>query len=165
MICISQLWLRSVVCITAVKVSLTYMHSYWKCTHLFLSFCWSCMLDCTTHKAVYIYTFYCLGNMLSLCAENIFVFFMLRENAMNSLAFNPLPPKHHMKFYCEQIELGVAPCLMTPGISTCSFLIFLKDLCPQHSTLHNLFGFFLKYPIAHHLEQVTSPLLGKKVFG
>ena len=62
------------------------MRSHWKCTYLFQSFCWSCMLDCTTHKAVYVYTFYCLGNMLSLWAEKMFVFFMLRENVMNCFA-------------------------------------------------------------------------------
>ena len=71
--------------------------------------------DCTIHKAVYEYTFYCLGNMLSLCAENFFLsFFILREIVMNCFAPNSLLPKHHMKFFCEQIKLRVAPCLIDP---------------------------------------------------
>ena len=59
--------------------------------------------------------------MLSPCAEKMVVFFMLRENVMDCFAPIPLPPKHHMKFFCEQIESQVAQSLMTRGISTCSF--------------------------------------------
>ena len=52
--------------------------------------------------------------MLSLCAENFSVFFMLTENVMNCFAPKPLPSKQHMRFFLEQIELSVARCLIDP---------------------------------------------------
>ena len=52
--------------------------------------------------------------MWSLSAEKFFVFFMLWENVMNCFASNPLPPKHQMKFFCEQMKLRVAHCLSDP---------------------------------------------------
>ena len=33
---------------------------------------------------------------------------------MNSFALNLSPPKYHMKFFREQIELRLAPCLIDP---------------------------------------------------
>ena len=75
------------------------------------------------HTRQCMYTFYCLGNMLGLCAVFcLFVFSMLRENVMNCIAPNPLPLKHPMKFFCEQIELRVAPCLIDPWNFHMSFL-------------------------------------------
>ena len=153
MIYISQLWLSSVVRTMAVKVSKTYMCSHWKCTYLFQSFCWSCMLDCTIHKAVYVYTFYCLGNMLNLCAENFFVFFMLREIFMNCFAPNPLPPKHHMKFFCEQIKLRVPPCLIDPWNFHMFFLWYEKSMS---STVNPLSLVWIFSEIAHSLSPSAS---------
>ena len=42
------------------------------------------------------------------------------ENVMNCFALNPFLPKYHMKFFREQIELRMAPCL----IDTWNFQMF-----------------------------------------
>ena len=78
---------------------------------------------------------------------------------MNCFALNPLPPKYHVKFFREQIELRVAPCLIDPWNFQMFFLQFKNpgDLCPQPSV--TCFDFFQK-GIAHRpspCEQVTSP--------
>ena len=54
---------------------------------------------------VYVHMFYCLGYMLSLYPENFFCLFTQTENLMNCFHLNPFPPKHHMKFFRDQIEL------------------------------------------------------------
>ena len=38
-----------------------------------------------------------------------FLYLLLIENAMNCFPLNPLPPKHQMNFFHEQIRLRVAP--------------------------------------------------------
>ena len=120
MIYISQLWLSSVVCTMAIKVKHTC--ALIEIVHICSSLSVEAACLIVQHTRQCMYTFYCLGNMLSLCAENFFVFFMLRENVMNCFAPNPLPPQQHIKFFCEQIELRVAPCLIDPWNFHMSFL-------------------------------------------
>ena len=54
--------------------------------------------------------------MLSLYAEKFlsFLCFTQTENVTNCFALNSLSPKHHMKFFREQIEFWLAPCLIDP---------------------------------------------------
>ena len=121
------------------------------------------MLDCTTYKAVYVYKFYCLGNMLSLCAEKMFVFFMLRQKFMNCFAPNPLSPKYHMKFFCEQIKLRVAPSLIDSWNFHMFFLYYGKSMSSTVNSVSLVWIFPEIEPIAHHLEQVISPLLNYEI--
>ena len=94
---------------------------------------------------VYVYTFYCLGNMLSLYAENFLSFLCFTQRtSWIALPSNPSSPKHHMMFFREQIELQVAPAQLTPGISTCSFFQFSIRGKSMSSTLCHLFRYFLE---------------------
>ena len=71
---------------------------------------------------------------------------MLHTN-MNCFALNPLPSKHYIKFFREQIELQVPPpTSLTTGFSTYSFfsLISLENLCSQPSVI--CLDFFLNSP-------------------
>ena len=89
MIYISQLWLSSVVCTMAIKVKHTC--ALIEIVHICSSLSVEAACLIVQHTRQCMYTFYCLGNMLSLCAEKFFVFFMLRDNVMNCFAPNPLP--------------------------------------------------------------------------
>ena len=62
---------------------------------------------------------------------------------MNCFALNPvLPPKHHMKFFCDQTELRVAPYLIDPWDFHMFFFYFNIPGKYMSSTLCHLFGFF-----------------------
>ena len=145
------------------------MHSHWKCIYLVQSFNCTVLIVPNTRQCMY--TFYCLGNMLSLCAEKFFVFFMLRDNVMNCFAPNPLPLNiiwsssvNKSNYECPPFlpHLLIWP-LQCPHVL---FLISLENLCPQLSTLLLVWIFS---EIAHSpspwASYQSSAELGNKGFG
>ena len=120
-------------CVHHGSKSETYMRSHWKCTYLFQSFCWSCMFDCTTHKAVYIYVLLPWEYVNSMCRNFFFVFLCLERMSWTAFLLTPFP-KHHMKYavLLRTNRITSGPLLNWPlelphGLS----LISLENLCPQ----------------------------------
>ena len=110
--------------------------------------------DCTIHKRQcrHSYTFYWLGNMLSLNAEFFFPFDAYTERERHELLYpkppHPPPPaKHHLKFFQEQVKWWVVPCLFDPlerpyVLSLISPGKFMSSTVISLSPV--LFGFFLE---------------------
>ena len=86
----SQLWLSSVERAMLAKLN-KHTCDLIESVHLCSSLSVGASSLIVEHTRQCMYTFYCLGNMLILCAEKFFVLLMLRENVMSCFAPNPLP--------------------------------------------------------------------------
>ena len=90
------------------------MHSHWKCIYLVQSFNCTVLIVPKTRQCMY--TFYCLGNMLSLCAEKFCLFLCLERMPWTALFLTPSP----LNIIWSSSE-NKSNYEWSPGIFTCSF--------------------------------------------